>query len=388
MHKLFNLCKNLISECYEYQDIEFNSPIEFEKKLFIYRGIIFLYDKNNIKQKDDLINKIRRNCEIIDMLEHFTCVFFNQNDVKTYSKYIESQYFFEFKPSIFFIEKYKNKYKSTKFDFEYEIFYEKLKIISKMKFNSKCLIPNSGVMLDEEYQGTYNYNGNVEIENKIKQNEIKDNNNNFIYNESYMNQNYNSIYLDENNIKNSNQNFNLINKNENNNSNISQSNYYSINNNFSINNNNYANNSFNNYNGLKEINGLICESILQNNNDDNNKEPEIEKPKFKIDPKKVEEAKKRLPPERNEDDLDNTLVIYRFPKSNKRENRIFSKYDKIVSMFDYVISLGDEIFDELNQEEFILTQPFPRKIIDYDKNLTFEQTGLVDEVIVNIEPKK
>ena len=57
-------------------------------------------------------------------------------------------------------------------------------------------------------------------------------------------------------------------------------------------------------------------------------------------------------------------------------------------MFDYVISLGDEIFDELNQEEFILTQPFPRKIIDYDKNLTFEQTGLVDEVIVNIEPKK
>ena len=94
MHKLFNLCKNLISECNEYQDIEFNSPIQFEKNLLNYRGIIFLYDKNNIKQKDDLINKIRRNYDIIDMLDNFTCVFFNQNDVKTYSKYIESQFFF------------------------------------------------------------------------------------------------------------------------------------------------------------------------------------------------------------------------------------------------------------------------------------------------------
>ena len=57
-------------------------------------------------------------------------------------------------------------------------------------------------------------------------------------------------------------------------------------------------------------------------------------------------------------------------------------------MFDYVISLGDKIFEELNQEEFILTQTFPRKIIDYDQNLTFEETGLIEEVIVNIEPKQ
>ena len=356
MKRIFAMCNNIISECSEYQDFEFDSLIDFEQKLSVYRGIIFLYDKNNIKEKDALINKIRRNYEIIEMLDQFTCVFFNQNDEKKYSKYIENQYFFEFQPSILFIEKYNNKYKSTKVDFDYLKFYEKIKIISKMELKQKKSLPNSGVILDEKYQGTYNYNND-------------------------------SINLDENNIKFSNQNFSSIN-NENNNSKISQSICYSKNNNY-FNNNNNPKNSINNYNGLKEIDCLIYESILpNNNNNDNSKEPEKEKPKFKIDPKKIEEAKKRLPPERNEDDEDITLVIYRFPKSNKRENRIFSKYDKIVSMFDYVISLGDEIFEELNQEEFILTQTFPRKIIDYDQNLTFEETGLIEEVIVNIEPKQ
>ena len=396
MNKLFSECNNLLLECSEYQDIEFDSIDVFEKKLLDKRGILFLYDKNNLQQKDDLIKKIRRNYEIIEILDNYTCIFLNQNDEKKYNKYIQNQYFFEFQPSIFVIEKNNNKYKSTKIDFNYNKFCESIKKLNLIKFKSKILLPNSGVILDEQYQGIYNYNDNAEKETKIEQNDIKDSYNLFQNNDSYMNQNNNLINLNENNLKYSNQNINLINKNKNNNSIISKSNYYSINNNFSNNNNNYPNNNINDINQLKEIDGLICESIIEeinnnNNNNNNNNyniEPEKEKPKFKIDPKKVEEAKKRLPPERNEDDLDITLVIYRFPKSSTRENRIFSKYDKIGSMFDYVISLGDKVFNELNQEEFILTQPFPRKIIDYDKNLTFEQSGLIDEVIVDIEPKK
>ena len=261
MKRIFAMCNNIISECSEYQDFEFDSLIDFEQKLSVYRGIIFLYDKNNIKEKDALINKIRRNYEIIEMLDQFTCVFFNQNDEQKYSKYIENQYFFEFQPSILFIEKYNNKYKSTKVDFDYQKFYEKIKIISKMELKQKKSLPNSGVILDEKYQGTYNYNND-------------------------------SINLDENNIKFSNQNFSSIN-NENNNSKISQSICYSKNNNY-FNNNNNPKNSINNYNGLKEIDCLIYESILpNNNNNDNSKEPEKEKPKFKIDPKKNRRSKKK-----------------------------------------------------------------------------------------------
>ena len=96
MSELFSGCNNLLSECSEYQDIEFDSIDVFEKKLLYKKGILFLYDKNNFQQKDDLIKKIRRNYEIIEILDNYTSIFLNQNDEKKYNKYIQNQYFFFF----------------------------------------------------------------------------------------------------------------------------------------------------------------------------------------------------------------------------------------------------------------------------------------------------
>ena len=104
--------------------------------------------------------------------------------------------------------------------------------------------------------------------------------------------------------------------------------------------------------------------------------------------KKLKKQKKDFHQKKKKDDNDITIINYRFPKTSEIVVRIFSKYDKISGMFDFVVSLGDKIFSLLNQEEFILTQSFPRKIIDYNKNLTFEMAGLYPEIIVSIEPKK
>lgn len=267
---MFSLC---IENCYRsnYKNIDFNSPEKFDDQLNDKMGIIFIYDKDNEQQKDLFINKIQRDLPIINIIENFTCIFFEKQDKEQFLKYIENQLIVEYIPMIFFIEKKGNKYKSTKVDFKFEDFKNKI-----LKINKESL-PKT---------------------NK--------------------NQNYSETPI-----------------------------------------------SFN--------------KNLENNF--------LEKG-FKIDQKKVEEAKKRLPPEKKKDDNDITIINYKFPKTSEIVVRIFSKYDKISGMFDFVVSLGDKIFSLLNQEEFILTQSFPRKIIDYNKNLTFEMAGLYPEIIVSIEPKK
>ena len=246
---MFSLC---IENCYRsnYKNIDFNSPEKFDDQLNDKMGIIFIYDKDNEQQKDLFINKIQRDLPIINIIENFTCIFFEKQDKEQFLKYIENQLIVEYIPMIFFIEKKGNKYKSTKVDFKFEDFKNKI-----LKINKESLP-------------------------KINKN-----------------QNYSETPI-----------------------------------------------SFN--------------KNLENNS------------------------------EKKKDDNDITIINYKFPKTSEIVVRIFSKYDKISGMFDFVVSLGDKIFSLLNQEDFILTQSFPRKIIDYNKNLTFEMAGLYPEIIVNIEPKK
>jgi hypothetical protein len=57
------------------------------------------------------------------------------------------------------------------------------------------------------------------------------------------------------------------------------------------------------------------------------------------------------------DNPDTTLIIFRYPDMSRRSERRFYKSDKIKALYNYVDSLGNEIFVESDKYELI--QPFP-----------------------------
>jgi hypothetical protein len=58
-------------------------------------------------------------------------------------------------------------------------------------------------------------------------------------------------------------------------------------------------------------------------------------------------------------------------------------------MFDFINSLGDEIFKELKQKTFIFSQPFPNKFFTLrEKEQTFYEAKLCPEGTLDIIPDK
>ena len=149
---MFSLC---IENCYrsKYKNIDFNSPEKFDDQLNDKMGIIFIYDKDNEQQKDLFINKIQRDLPIINIIENFTCIFFEKQDKEQFLKYIENQLIVEYIPMIFFIEKKGNKYKSTKVDFKFEDFKNKI-----LKINKESLPKTNKNQNDSETPISFNKN--------------------------------------------------------------------------------------------------------------------------------------------------------------------------------------------------------------------------------------
>ena len=99
--------------------------------------------------------------------------------------------------------------------------------------------------------------------------------------------------------------------------------------------------------------------------------------------KKAKEAERKIVDEPQEGNPDVTTICFRYPDGEKIKNRRFLKSDKIQNLYDYVTSLGSDIYSEEGNSSFSLYQPFPPKKYSNMEN-TLEQEGLFPNAVVQI----
>jgi len=122
------------------------------------------------------------------------------------------------------------------------------------------------------------------------------------------------------------------------------------------------------------------------------KELEKMEEKKNLEKKKIleekEESKKiaeNLKPEPNDDNPDKCVILFRFPDGEKSVQRKFLKNDKIKDLYDFVKSLGRDIFMEEENHHFSLLQSFPYKLFDGIQDHTLEQEGLYPNSVLQIK---
>ena len=99
---------------------------------------------------------------------------------------------------------------------------------------------------------------------------------------------------------------------------------------------------------------------------------------------KAKIAKNKIEEEPEENNPDCTIIIFRYPDGEKRIERRFLKSHTIQNLYDFVTSLGKEIYTEEENNTFSLYQPFPPKKYDNMKN-TLEEEGLFPNAIIQIK---
>jgi len=118
------------------------------------------------------------------------------------------------------------------------------------------------------------------------------------------------------------------------------------------------------------------ERIKKMYSNENNNKNIIEERKNVALTKIVEEPK--------EGDPDSTTICFRFPDGDKRKDRRFLKSHTIQNLYDYVASLGNEIYTESSNNNFSLFQPFPPKKYENMDN-TLEKEGLFPNAVIQIK---
>ena len=108
-----------------------------------------------------------------------------------------------------------------------------------------------------------------------------------------------------------------------------------------------------------------------------------EEKKLKEIEKKAKEAKRKIIDEPQEGNPDSTTICFRYPDGEKVKNRRFLKSHKIQNLYDYIASLGKEIYSEEGNSGFSLYQPFPPKKYTNMEN-TLEQEGLFPNAVIQI----
>ena len=197
-------------------------------------------------------------------------------------------------------------------------------------------------------------------------------------NEMNNNENINQYYFEDEREKNK---YNFITPNENlMNKEFKDADYDNIDernderNNMELNNNNKYK--------IKNSYDLLNNKINAYNNEDDNYKNE----EHYFKEEEIEEAKKNLNEEPDENNLDGTEIIIRHPKTGKRSSRRFYKTDTIQSLYNYIVS-NEEILQEINYQNFNMSQPFPKKIFN-DFEETFEDAYLYPDGIIDIEIAK
>ena len=102
---------------------------------------------------------------------------------------------------------------------------------------------------------------------------------------------------------------------------------------------------------------------------------------------KAKEASKKVLEEPNSEDPDSTTICFRYPDGEKSINRRFLKSHRIQNLYDYVESLGEEIYSEKENNKFSLYQPFPPKKYDNMEN-TLEMENLFPNAVIQIREEE
>ena len=108
-----------------------------------------------------------------------------------------------------------------------------------------------------------------------------------------------------------------------------------------------------------------------------------EEKKLKEIENKANEAKRKVVEEPGVDEPEVTTICFRYPDGEKRKDRRFLKSHTIQNLYDYVTSLGKEIYTEEENNSFSLYQPFPPKKYEEMEN-TLEKEGLFPNAIIQI----
>ncbi len=120
-----------------------------------------------------------------------------------------------------------------------------------------------------------------------------------------------------------------------------------------------------------------------------------EKQKMEEEEKRIEEEKKKqeelieiikknLPIEPDDSNPEKCTILFRYPNGTRNVERKFLKTDTINLLYDYVITLGREIYTEDNYYKFELIQTFPFKKYD-NKDKTLEEEGLFPNAVIQIK---
>ena len=99
---------------------------------------------------------------------------------------------------------------------------------------------------------------------------------------------------------------------------------------------------------------------------------------------KAQQAKSKLPDEPSKDDPNVTLIVFRYPDGEKRIERRFVKTNTVQTLYDFVLTLGRDIYTEAEYNKFSLIQPFPFKAYT-DMNKTLEEEHLVPNAVLQIK---
>ena len=100
--------------------------------------------------------------------------------------------------------------------------------------------------------------------------------------------------------------------------------------------------------------------------------------------KEAEKYKAKFVAEPDKDNPDCCTICFRYPDGDKRRDRRFLKTDKIKLLYEYITSLGNEIYTEDENGVFSLYQPFPPKKYDNMEN-TLENEGLFPNAVIQIK---
>ena len=139
---------------------------------------------------------------------------------------------------------------------------------------------------------------------------------------------------------------------------------------------------------MQELKLKELEKIQEKKQIEENKIIEEEENYKNIIDKEIEESKKikeKIKPEPDDDNPDKCIIVFRYPDGEKNIQRKFLKQDKIIVLYDFIKSLGREIFTENEHHHFSLLQTFPYKLFDERKESNLEEEGLFPNSVLQIK---
>ena len=163
----------------------------------------------------------------------------------------------------------------------------------------------------------------------------------------------------------------------------------------------------NNYNNFQNINIPMSDRDIRKNQEEEmkklerNEEERIKKEEEEKEKKRLEEEKEKekedkekeekeifsmlIPPEPDDNNPDKCIIVFRLPDGEKNIERKFLKTDKISVLYDYIKSLGNEIYTEKEYNKFSIIQTFPYKNFEDKLNRSLEEEGLFPNSMLQIK---